>query len=661
MDKLDEWMNKTLSGSSAGSGDSSKNPEKKSDDKPSGSKPQQKNNNHRPKPSHNKKKQSHGKQQHGKNSGKKPAHKPAQKKVLGTGKRKLRPSTNIQLKEPHTLRDKLRVIPLGGLDEVGKNMMAFEYEDDIIIVDMGFEFPSQEMYGIDYIIPDVSYLENKKKRIRGVIITHAHLDHIGGIPYMMPRLDFPPMYGTKLTMGMVEKRIEEFDQKRYTKLNTIHPDDTIKLGKFTVTFFRVTHSIPDCVAAVIDTPAGKVVMTGDYKFDDQVVSPFEQAEVGKMEALGKEGKVLAMFGDSTNSLKPGHSLTSTQVTEALDKAVGEVEGRLIIATFSSQIGRLEQILQIAHKHNRKVYVSGRSMQTNLQIAMNLGYVKVPKGLVQDIKFYRDKTPDHETMIVTTGSQGEERSALARIASDTHASIKLKKDDTVILSSSPIIGNELAIAKIINKLCKRGAHVVHNQIREVHTSGHGYQDEIIRMINLIKPKYLVPVHGEYFMRQGQADLAIEKCGYNRDNVVMIENGDVLHISDGKVEKSKEKIQTDHILIDGHGEGHAGSQVQSDRKIMANHGILTVLIYIDKKSRKVKRDPDIVARGFVYMHEMDEIVGQLSKEAINAYKTIQSKNPGAKRGDIKRYVRQKMDKFADKALERRPLIMPLLVEV
>ena len=539
--------------------------------------------------------------------------------------------------------------------------MAFEYEDDIIVIDMGFEFPSEEMYGIDYIIPDVSYLEEKRKNIRGVVLTHAHLDHIGGIPYILPRLDFPAMYGTKLTMGMVEKRIEEFDQKRYAKLNTISPDDTLRLGKFTVTFFRVTHSIPDCVGVVIETPAGKVVMTGDYKFDDEVASPFEQAEIEKMEALGREGKVIAMFGDSTNSLKPGHSLSSRQVTEALDKTIGEIEGRMIIATFSSQLGRLEQILNIAMKHNRKVFVSGRSMQNNLDIAMKLGYIKVPNGFVQDIRQYqKSNTPDSETMIITTGSQGESRSALARIAADTHQNIKLKQDDTIILSSSPIIGNEVAIAKLVNRLCKKGAHVIHNQIKEVHTSGHGYQDEIVRMIDLIKPKYLVPVHGEYFMRQGQGDLAMERCGYDKSRIIMIENGNVLHISNDEVRISDEEVETKYILIDGQGEGQVGSQVQFDRRIMSENGIVMVLVPIDRKSKKIKGRPDVISRGFIYMHETDEIANEIARIAEDSYKNIHSKNPGASRGEIKKYIRQRIDKYTDKTIERRPLIVPLLVE-
>lgn len=556
------------------------------------------------------------------------------------------------------LRGKLKVIPLGGLNEVGKNMMALEYEDDIIILDMGLQFPDDDMFGIDYVVPDITYLEENKKRIRGVILTHGHLDHIGGIPFILPKLDFPPVYGTKLTMGLVKKRSEEFKQDKIGKFHVIDPDQTLKLGQFTCSFFRVTHSIPDCVGIVVDTPIGKVIDTGDFKFDATPAGNQQPADLHKMEALGSQN-VLALFCESTNALKPGHSMSEKLVGETLDKIVGETDGRIIIASFSSQIGRIQQILDAAAKHDRQIFVSGRSMITNIQISAELGYLTFPKALVSDIKKYKN-VADKKALILTTGSQGESVSALARMASGDHAHIKVKPDDTIILSSSPIIGNEKAIHVIINQLAILGANVINNELMEVHASGHGKQDELARMINYIKPKYLVPIHGEFFMRKGLANLAQEKCGLKPEQVIMLQNGDVLLAEKEKVYISPEKIDTKYILIDGIGEGKVGSQVQVDREIMSQNGALVVLVYVSRKTKKLGRPPDVVSRGFIYMHETDEITGEIIQLASKAYTAITEKNPGANRQDIKRYIRQTIDKYTHNKLERRPLVIPLIIE-
>lgn len=557
------------------------------------------------------------------------------------------------------LKGKLKVIPLGGLNEVGKNMMALEYEDDIIILDMGFQFPDEEMLGIDYVIPDVSYLEANKKRIRGVLLTHGHLDHIGGIPYILPKLDFPPVYGTPLTMGLVKKRSEEFKQEKIGKFNTISADDTIKLGCFTCSFFRVNHSIPDCVGIVIDTPVGKVVDTGDFKFDATPAGNQAPADIARIEALGKQN-VLALFCESTNALKPGHSMSEKDVGMTLDQIVGETEGRIIIASFSSQIGRIQQIFDAAIKHNRKIFVSGRSMITNIQISAELGYLTFPKAMLSDIKKYKN-VADKDALILTTGSQGESVSALARMASNEHAHIKVKKDDTIILSSSPIIGNEKAIHVVINRLTLLGANIINNELMDVHTSGHGKQDELVRMIDYIKPKYLVPIHGEYYMRHGLSKLAQARCGIKPENVIMLQNGDVLHAEKDRAYIGNEKVETKYILIDGSGEGKVGSQVQTDREIMSQNGALIVLIYMSKRNKTLCRRPDIVSRGFIYMHETDEVTAEILSIAEKSFKAIVEKNPGANRQDIKRFVRQSIDKFTHNRLERRPLIVPLIIEI
>ncbi|MCX6734660.1 MAG: RNase J family beta-CASP ribonuclease [Candidatus Peregrinibacteria bacterium] len=563
-------------------------------------------------------------------------------------------------KAPHKqtaiLKGKVKIIPLGGLNEVGKNMTAFEYEDDIIIVDMGLEFPSEDMFGIDYVIPDISYLEDNKKRIRGVVVTHGHLDHIGGIPYILPKLDFPPIFATNLTIGLIKKRIDEFKQDKLAKLNIINPDQTLKLGQFALSFFRVAHSIPDCVGIVIDTPVGKLVHTGDFKFDATPARNQAPADIHKMEALGSQN-VLALFCESTNALKPGHSMSELDVGVCLTKIIKEAPARVIIASFSSQVGRIQQILDAAVACNRKVFVSGRSMSETMSIAASLGYLSFPKDLIYDIKKYK-KIPDQQALILTTGSQGESVSALTRIANGEHPHVRVQKDDMIVLSSSPIIGNEQAISTVINKLSLLGAEVIHNQIMDVHTSGHGKQEELARMINYIKPKYLIPIHGEYYMRLGLSKVAQKYCGMKEHQILMAQNGNVIVAEPNKVQISAETVETKYILIDGLGEGHFDSQVQMDREIMSQNGALVVLVYV--RGKALGRTPDVVSRGFIYLHESDEITKEISDLASEAYRRIMDKNPGANRQDIKKYIRQTVDKYTHTKIERRPLIIPLIIE-
>ena len=571
-----------------------------------------------------------------------------------------KPSEKPSGKPAKILKGKLKVIPLGGLNEVGKNLMAIEYEDDIVIVDMGFEFPGEDMLGIDYIIPDVTYLEENKKRIRGVVITHGHLDHIGGLPYILPKLDYPPVYATKLTAEFIKKRGEEFKQMNLMKLHTIDTNKPIKLGVFLFRFFRVCHSIPDAIGLDIDTPVGKLVHTGDFKFDESPSIPQGKADMDKIKDLGNKN-VLALFCESTNAVKAGHSMSEKEVGRVLHEVIAEATGRIIVASFSSQIGRIQQIIAAAEKCSKQVFISGRSMRTNMNIASELGYLKFKPGGVQDVKRYnkKNKTKDENTLIITTGSQGESVSALTRMANKEHPQVQVKKGDTIIFSSSPIIGNERAIFTVINNLSLLGAKVIHNQIRDVHTSGHGYQDELTEMINYVKPKYLIPVHGEYFMRQALGEMAKKHCNIQENQIITLQNGDVLLGEIGKVTKSNEKVETKYVLIDGKGEGNLGSRVQSDRQMMSQNGALMVLVYVDKKTKKLKGSPDVVSRGFIYMHESDEITKQIGKMASEAYKKITQKDPKAGRSDIKIYIKQTVDQYTRKTLERKPLVIPLIV--
>ncbi|PIS44214.1 MAG: ribonuclease J, partial [Ignavibacteria bacterium CG08_land_8_20_14_0_20_37_9] len=479
----------------------------------------------------------------------------------------------------HFKKGILKVIPLGGLNEVGKNMMVFEYENDIVIIDMGLQFPEINMPGVDYIIPDTTYLDDKKNRIRGVIITHGHLDHIGGIAYLIERLGFPPIFTAKLTSGFIKKQLEEFGLTKRTRLNIFDPDKAIlRFGRIEAKFFRVNHSIPDAIGVLLKTPAGNIVHTGDFKFDETPARDQRPADLQKIARIGSES-VLALFSESTNALESGHTMSETQIGANLEPIIANAKGRMIIASFSSLIGRIQQILDMAAKHKKKVFLSGRSMHDSVEIARSLGYLSYPSHLVKDISSLGG-TPDKEVIIMTTGSQGEEFSSLTRIAQKEHQYVKIKPGDTVLISASPIIGNERAISNVINKLAKLGANIIHDRTMDVHTSGHGCQEDLKMMMDLIKPKYLVPIHGEYFMRQAHKNLALE-MGIKNENIILIENGDALEIGNGRVHKSNERVSLQQILIDGYGVGDVGTQILFERNQMAQNGIVIVLITINKK--------------------------------------------------------------------------------
>jgi ribonuclease J len=558
----------------------------------------------------------------------------------------------------------LRIIPIGGLNEVGKNLTVFEYnrtgqpkDKEILVVDMGLQFPEEDMLGVDYVIPDTAYLEENKKYIKGIVITHGHLDHIGGIPYILPKLDFPPVYATRLTRGLIEKRLEEFKLTKYAKLHTIDPKQSIRLYSFGIDFFRVAHSIPDGVGLVINTPEGKIVHTGDFKFDDSPASPQARADMDKIYSLEKQN-ILILMSDSTNALKPGHTMSESEIGRNLDILIAEAKGRIVIASFSSLIGRIQQIFDYAKKANRHVYISGRSMKDNIDIAITLGYLKIHKDQMRDIK-HVGKAKDNEVLILTTGSQGEAVSALTRIALNEHPQVKIKKGDTVIVSSTPIIGNERAIYTVINNLCMLGAKVIHHQIMDIHTSGHGYQEELKQMIRMVRPKYFIPIHGEYFMRSAHKELAV-KSGIPESNCVNIQNGDVVEILKGQLRKSHEKVEANYILIDGLGEGTVGSQVMVDRQKMALNGILVIILHVDSKTHRLKEVPNIISRGFIYMHEYEEITAELAKLIGESYKEFIKKRPDASRKDVKGYIAGLAERYTHQKIERRPLILPLVFE-
>lgn len=552
----------------------------------------------------------------------------------------------------------VRIMALGGLNEVGRNSMIFEYEKDILIVDLGFQFPDEAMLGIDYIIPDISYLQDKKDRIRGILLTHGHLDHVGAIPYLIEQLGFPPVYGTKLTLGIVKRKLEEFGLEKRVRLEQITADDNIRFGKWDVSFFRVNHSIPDAVGIVLKSPHGTFVHTGDFKFDLSPAGDQRPAEFDKIAQLGNQN-ITALFSDSTNALRPGHTMSEAEVARNLEDIIKNTEGRLIIAAFSSLIARVQQIMDFALKYRRKVYITGRSMMETLEVAKNLGYLKYPKDLVHDAA-RMGKTHDNETLILTTGSQGESVSALSRIALGTHPMVKAKKGDTVILSSSPIIGNERSVNTVIVNLCRLGVKVIHNKMVDVHTSGHASAEDLKLMITLVHPKYLIPVHGDYYMRQGHMQLGFD-LGMKQENGVLVENGDVIEFKNGIGKVTGEKISTNYVLVDGLGTGDTGNQVMLDRQMMSENGVLVVLLSIDKKSNKLLRDPDIISRGFIYMNESEEVMAKISKEAKEIFAKSMSKKPDMKRGELKNNIKLSLEKSIQRLIERRPLILPIVAEL
>lgn len=589
----------------------------------------------------------------------KPSYKPfrpAQKKLFKKTPIAKQPASNTPHPSQHKFKS-LRVIPLGGLDEVGKNMMVFEYDQDIVIVDMGLQFPEEDMLGIDYVIPDISYLAGKENRIRAILITHGHLDHIGAIPYLLPKLNFPPVFTTRLTAGLIKKRLEEFNLEKRCRLYEIDPKKQMRLGNFLIDWFRVNHSIPDGVGIVLRTPAGTVVHTGDFKFD---YTPVFQApaDYAKIAALGSQN-VVAMFSDSTNALKPGFTMSEKRIGENIHEIIKSAKGRIIIASFASLIGRIQQIITSANFYNRKVFLSGRSMVDNVEIARQLAFLKIPPGIVHPISKI-GKIKDEHVLILTTGAQGEAMSALTRMALGDHSQVQIKKGDTVVLSSSPIPGNERSIYTVINDLVRLGAHVIFNQVMDVHTSGHAQREDLKLMINLVKPKYLVPIHGELYMRQAHASIGRE-LGLHEKNTIILENGDVMEIVGGETHKTHEKVNANYIMIDGKGIGDVGAQVIMDRQIMAENGMMVVLFTVDAKTKKLLKDPDIISRGFIYMKESQEIMKEAMQVAKNAYGEAIERMPQGRRGEIKAFIRGSLDRFSHKKIERNPLVLPVIAEV
>ena len=549
----------------------------------------------------------------------------------------------------------LKIIPLGGLGEIGKNITLYEYDGDMMLVDCGMAFPDEEMPGIDIVIPDFTYVLENKDKIKGLVVTHGHEDHIGAIPYLLRNFNVP-IYATRLTVGLIEGKLREHKLLNEAKLNVTNPGDTVRLGKFEIEFIHVNHSIPDAVGFAITCPAGTVVQTGDFKIDTTPIDDYV-IDIGRFAELGKKG-VLALMSDSTNAERPGFTPSERIVGDSFSNLFKKAENhRILVATFSSNIHRIQQIIDEACRCGRKVAVSGRSMINVVSVAAELGYLNVPKDVLIDIETIKNYPPE-ELVIVTTGSQGEPLSALHRIAFSDHRQVEIIPGDMIIISATPIPGNEKLVSKVVNELMKRGANVVYERMYDVHVSGHACQEELKLMMSIVKPKYFIPLHGEQKHLMKHAMLA-RQMGIPEENILIADNGNVIEVSRAAL-KSTETVQAGRVLVDGLGVGDVGSIVLRDRKHLADDGIIIIAVSIDGVTREVVSGPDVVSRGFVYvkeserlMHDIDELVCDILEgcyvDGIKDWSTIKTR------------IKDRTARFVSAKTRRSPMILPIIMEV
>ena len=549
--------------------------------------------------------------------------------------------------------EKVRIIPLGGLGEIGKNITAIECDNEIVIIDCGVAFPDEEMYGVDLIIPDITYLKNNVEKIKGIFLTHGHEDHIGALPYVLKEINVP-IYGTKLTIGIVKTKLEEHNILAEAKLNNVEPGDVISFKKLKVEFIRNTHSIADSCSLAIFTPVGIILHTGDFKIDYTPIDG-EKMDLQRISNLGKEGVALLM-ADSTNVERQGHSLSEKSIGLTLDRIIGKAKGRVIVATFASNIHRMQQIADASFKNNRKVIFNGRSMENISKVAMELGYLHIPNSEVMSIDDLKNYENDKITLI-TTGSQGEPMASLARIAFSNHRKITIEPNDTFIISASPIPGNDKLISRVINQLFRKGADVIYEDLEDVHVSGHAYQEELKLIHTLVNPKYFMPVHGEYRHLKHHGDLA-ENLGMKKNNIFILETGDVLELTKDNCRKDG-RVRTGAIFVDGLGVGDVGNIVLRDRRHLAQDGMLTIVVAIERDTLSIVSGPDVITRGFVYVKESEELINKVKELSVNELEKCLSMGViewYVLKGNIKKTV----ENYIYETTKRRPTIIPIIME-
>ena len=551
-------------------------------------------------------------------------------------------------------KEKIKIIPLGWILEIGKNLTVFESEDDIVIVDCGLGFPEDEMLGIDLVIPDMTYLERNKEKIRGLVITHGHEDHIGGIPYLLKQINVP-IYATKLTVGLIQNKLEEHNLLRTTKLKTVVPGQTISLGKMKVEFIRMTHSIPDACSLAIYTPAGIIVHTGDFKIDYTPIDG-EIMDLGRLAELGNKG-VLALMSDSTNAERKGYTMSESSVGDVLDKLFINCTKRIVVATFSSNVHRVQQIVNSAVKYRRKVAICGRSMVNMIETARKLGYIKVPDNVFIDIDNIKSY-PDDGLVIITTGSQGEPMSALTRMAEGEHRKVQITPNDLIIISANPIPGNEKYISKVIDDLMTIGAEVIYNALEDIHVSGHACQEEQKLMLSLVKPKYFIPVHGEYRQLIAHSETA-KKLGMKPENIFITGNGRVLELNENEA-KFNGSVTSGIVLVDGLGVGDVGNIVLKDRQKLSQDGLIAVVITLDSGSGKIIAGPDVISRGFVYVRESENLMDDIKRLLRTELNKCEEKHI-TDWATLKSVIKEELGSYIYKKTKRQPMLIPIIMEI
>lgn len=550
-------------------------------------------------------------------------------------------------------KNKLKVIPLGGLGEIGKNMTVVEYGNDIIVIDCGVSFPEDDMLGIDLVIPDISYLEKNKDKIKAIILTHGHEDHIGALPYVLKQINVP-IYGTKLTLGLVKSKLEEH-RINYADLHIVKAKDTVKFGSLRVEFIKTSHSIADSVALAIHTPVGIIVHTSDFKVDFTPIDG-QVIDLARFASLGEQG-VLALFADSTNVELPGYTMSEKTVGAVFDKMFEDAKGRIIVASFASNIHRIQQVIDAAYKYNRKLCVSGRSMVNIVNVATELGYLRMPKNMLVDIDNI-GRFPDNRIVVLTTGSQGEPMSALARMAASEHRKLQIKPDDLVIISATAIPGNEKLVSKIINQLFKKGANVIYEGIMDTHVSGHACQEELKLIHTLVKPKFFIPVHGEYRHLKQHAKLA-ESLGMPKENIFIAELGNVIEFTSNSC-RINGSVVAGRVLVDGLGIGDVGNIVLRDRKHLSQDGLMVVVITMSKDDCSIIAGPDIISRGFVYVRESEGLMDDAKEVVKRVLEECEERNM-TDWSSIKLNIRESLRDFLYERTKRNPMILPVIMEI